>query len=86
MWRSGLYARTLSWLALVTGGLFTVMGIALVGPRFAGAGNALSLAVLPLWIWMVWTGVAAWRARPRPADIGTEEGAFKYDRTTAEPV
>ena len=84
MWRSGLYARTLSWLGLAAGGSFTVMGIALVGPRFAGAANAQSVAVLLLWTWMLWTGVAAWRARPRPAEAGTEES--QYDLTTAEPV
>lgn len=63
MLRSGLFARSLSALGIFAGGALTVLGLALVGPRFTGIADAVSAAALPMWIWMIWTGVVVWRAR-----------------------
>jgi hypothetical protein len=63
MWRSGLFARALCALGVLGGSVFTVLALGLVGPRFTGIADAASAAALPMWIWMVWTGVVVWRAR-----------------------
>ncbi|NYD41090.1 hypothetical protein [Nocardioides panaciterrulae] len=83
MWCSGLFARALSGLGLVAGLLFTVMGLALEAPRFAQAVQAISAAALIMWIWMVWTGVVTWRARPRVARPRGADDTSTYDLTTA---
>lgn len=65
MWRSEAFVRALAGLGAVAGTLLTVTGLALVTPRFAGAADAFSSAALLMWVWMLWTGVVVWRARPR---------------------
>lgn len=64
MWRSGLFSRVLVGLGAIAGAVFTVIGLVLVAPRFAGAADPLSAAALLMWAWMLWTGAVAWRARP----------------------
>ena len=68
MLRSGLFARSLSVLGIFAGVALTVLGLALVGPRFTGIADAVSAAALPMWVWMIWTGVVVWRARRGPRD------------------
>lgn len=77
MWRSGLFSQVLSGFGVVSGAAFTIMGIAFVAPRFAGIAGALSAAALPLWIWMIWTGVVAWRARSSSASWPSEVSAAR---------
>jgi hypothetical protein len=67
MWVSGLFGRVLPSLALVGGAMGTLLGLAFVSPTFAGVATGLGFAALLLWIWMIWTGVVLWRARPAPA-------------------
>lgn len=64
MWHSGLFPRVLSGLGLVAGALVTVVGLALVAPKYADLAGALTTAVVLFWVWMLWTGVLVWRARP----------------------
>jgi hypothetical protein len=65
MWLSGLFPRVLSGLALL-GGLAGVLGAAaFVSPRFGGLTDSVtSVTAAAFWIWMLWTGVLLWRARP----------------------
>ena len=42
----------------------TLLGLAFVSPRFTDIATALGFAALLLWVWMLWTGVVLWRARP----------------------
>lgn len=70
-WRSGLFSRSLCGLALVAGLACTTIGLALTAPRFAGAADTFSAAALLIWIWMIWTGVACWRARPRQSAVAS---------------
>lgn len=72
MWRSGSFGRVLPALALVTGGAFSILGLAFGAPRFAGVADALSAAALPLWVWMIWTGLVVWRAER--SRIGADAG------------
>ena len=69
MWRSSSFAKPLSALGIVAGVAFTALSLVLVGPRFTSAADAASAAALPMWIWMVWTGVVVWRARRAPRDV-----------------
>lgn len=69
MWRSGWFAKPLSALGIVAGVAFTALSLVLVGPRFTSAADVASAAALPMWIWMVWTGVVVWRARRGPRDL-----------------
>lgn len=69
MWRSALFPRVLAGLALVAGGLLGVVGLALVAPRFADLANGLTSGALLFWVWMLWTGVLAWRATPREREV-----------------
>lgn len=64
MARSARFPVVLTGLAGLAGVAFVVLGLGFVAPRFAGAADALSAAALPLWVWMLWTGVIVWRAAP----------------------
>lgn len=64
MWHSGLFPRVLSGLGVVAGVLIAVVGLALVAPKYADLADALTSAVVLFWVWMLWTGVFVWRARP----------------------
>ena len=69
MWVSGLFSRILSGLAVLGGVLGVVDALAFTAPRSSGLADAVSSgAALPFWIWMLWTGVVLWRARPAPAE------------------
>jgi len=70
MWRSELFSRVLAGLGVASGAVFTALGVAFVAPRFAAVADALSSAALLLWIWMIWTGVVAWRARQAVSHAG----------------
>jgi hypothetical protein len=81
MWKSGAFNRVLPVLALVAGTLFTLLGLVFVAPRFSGVAQALSAGAILMWIWMVWTGVVLWRARP---DSGSANaGSPSYDTASA---
>jgi hypothetical protein len=82
MWRSGAFSRALAGLGAVGGSLLIVIGLALVAPRFSGAADAFSSAALLMWVWMLWTGVVVWRARPR-ADQATGRNPSLDDLTIA---
>ncbi|MBV9831127.1 MAG: hypothetical protein JOZ82_05985 [Marmoricola sp.] len=65
MWHSRCFSRVLVVLGLA-GGLLMGATALLVTPSLAGAYAAvLGLGTLLSWIWMLWTGIAVWRA-PRP--------------------
>jgi len=64
MWRSGAFHRALAALALTAGALTTLLALAFVAPRFSDVAQGLEASALLMWIWMVWTGVVVWRARP----------------------
>ncbi len=64
MWLSGLFGKVLPVAALAAGLLATLLGLVFVAPRFEDVAAALQLAPLLFWIWMLWTGVVLWRARP----------------------
>ncbi len=55
----------LPWLALGSGAVLTVGGLALVAPGRAGVLDGLSTVGVPLfWAWMLWTGVLVWLRAP----------------------
>lgn len=86
MWRSGVFARALPALAVVAGAGCTVIGLALVAPRYAGAADALSSVALLMWIWMVWTGIIVWRGRAVPERrAGTARSAQNLHVPYADP-
>ena len=64
MWFSGLFGKVLPILALTGGAMATLLGLAFVSPQYADIATALGFAALLLWVWMLWTGVVLWRARP----------------------
>jgi hypothetical protein len=76
MWRSTSFSRVLAGLGLLAGAAFTAVGLALVAPRLAGGAEALSSAAALLWIWMLWTGVVTWRARPGVSHAGRQVPAM----------
>jgi hypothetical protein len=64
MWFSGLFHRVLAGIAVVGGVMATLIGLAFVSPQFVDVASALGFAALLLWVWMLWTGIVLWRARP----------------------
>ena len=64
MRRSGLFHRVLPWLAVVSGAVLALGAAALEAPSLSDVAAPLQLAVPLFWIWMIWTGVACWRAAP----------------------
>ncbi|GAC1504282.1 MAG: hypothetical protein NVS1B3_00680 [Candidatus Dormibacteraceae bacterium] len=66
MLRSGLFARWISWLGLVSGVAGTVLGV-LMGPAFVAGGtffsvvSVLNLSIIGFWIWMLATGIVLFR-------------------------
>jgi hypothetical protein len=76
MWKSGAFNRALALLALVAGALFTLLGLAFVAPRFSGVSQGLGAGAILMWIWMVWTGVVLWRARPRAGSTSAEDPSY----------
>ena len=76
MWKSGAFNRVLALLALVAGALFTLLGLAFVAPRFSSVAQGLGAGAILMWIWMVWTGVVLWRARPRGASTSAEDPSY----------
>jgi hypothetical protein len=69
MMRTRLFGRVLPFLALIAGALATVLGLAFTRPAGQGAVGALGAATVVFWVWMIWTGVVVWRARPRDPTI-----------------
>ncbi|HEY3481490.1 MAG TPA: hypothetical protein VGL02_21550, partial [Streptomyces sp.] len=76
MWKSGAFNRVLPVLALAAGTLFTLLGLAFVAPRFSGVAQGLGAGAILLWIWMVWTGVVLWRARPRAGSASSQSPTY----------
>lgn len=72
MRRSGAFNRVLPLLALAAGSLFTLLGLVFVAPRFSSVAQGLGAGAILMWIWMVWTGVVLWRARPRAGSGGAD--------------
>lgn len=67
MWRSGLYPWPLHVLGVVAGLLLASGGL-LMAPRLSGALTGVAqVGALPMTLWMLWTGVVAWRGVPRTA-------------------
>jgi hypothetical protein len=64
MWISGLFGKVLPGIALAGGAMATLLGLVFVSPKFTDIASGLGFAALLLWIWMLWTGVVLWRARP----------------------
>ncbi len=64
MWLSGLFSKLLAGIAIVGGVMATLLGLAFVSPGLADVATGLGFAALLLWVWMLWTGVVLWRARP----------------------
>lgn len=65
MWRSALFPRVLPALGVASGVAAVVASLALGAPRTADVAEGVtSVAALLFWIWMLWTGVLAWRAAP----------------------
>ena len=61
MWRSTMYPRLLQVPGVVAGLLLASAGL-VMAPRLSGALTGLAqIGPLPMWIWMVWSGVVAWR-------------------------
>lgn len=77
MWKSGAFNRVLPVLALAAGTLFALLGLAFVAPRFTGVAQGLGAGAILMWIWMVWTGVVLWRARPRAASASPESPTYE---------
>ncbi|HEU4568348.1 MAG TPA: hypothetical protein VFR99_09965 [Marmoricola sp.] len=73
MWRSQLFPRVLAGLGVVAGAVLSVLGLAVVAPRFAGLADTFSAAALLMWVWMLWSGVVCWRSGAR-AESGNRAG------------
>lgn len=67
MWRSGLFARVLCLIGIVSGAGGVVLGVAFASPSYAGVAQALNFSVALFWVWMLWTGVVLWRRTSRSA-------------------
>ena len=80
MWKSGAFNRALAILALVAGALFVLLGLAFVAPRFSGVAQGLGAGAILMWIWMVWTGVVLWRARPRAESTTADDPSYEAAR------
>ena len=76
MWKSGAFNRVLPVLAMAAGTLFTLLGLAFVAPRFSDVAQGLGTGAILMWIWMVWTGVVLWRARPRAGSTSAESPTY----------
>jgi hypothetical protein len=61
MLRTHRFPRVLGIVGTVSGAALVIEGLAFNAPSQAGVQDALQIAVLPLWVWMLWTGVFLWR-------------------------
>lgn len=70
---SGVFPRTLGVLGILLGACMVASGM-LSAPTHFDLADTLSTAVLPLWIWMIITGVLLWRRAPQLARPALRRG------------